>query len=122
MRKRGSLRASTVAAALAAFDELPHSLAALATDLTEELRASFPANDLSALATDLAVESGAVSRFGRLTALLAELAIAFGAQLFLARLASHPPGLSDRHLPTAFGHLSHRLSLHGGQRGVPASP
>src|SRR4051794_2316200 len=98
-------------AALAPLDEFPDLLAALATDLAEELRASLASNDLPALATDLAVKAGTVSLLRRLTALLAQLTIAFRAEGFLPGFAAHAAGLPDSHIPSSLGHLSHHLSI-----------
>src|SRR5207245_3478434 len=97
--------------ALAPLDEFPDLLAAFATDLTEELRASLAPHDLPALAADLAVETGAMSLFGRLTPLLAQRTVAFGAERLLSGLAAHAAGLPDGHVPSSLGHLSHHLSM-----------
>src|SRR5207247_7156940 len=94
-----------------AFDEFPDFLTALPADLAEELRASLPPDDLAALSADLTVESRPVPFLGRLTALLAELAVALGTERLFSRLASHPAGLTDGHIPSSLGHLSHHLSM-----------
>src|SRR5437016_9304374 len=106
---RGRMTLSVIA--LAPLDQFPDLLAALATDLAEELRASLPPHDLTALAADLAVEAGAMPLLGRLTPLLAQLTVAFGAERLLPGLAAHAAGFPDRHVPTSLGHLSHHLSM-----------
>src|SRR5947209_1011991 len=106
---RGRMTLSVIA--LAPLDQFPDLLAALATDLAEELRASLPPHDLTVLAADLAVEAGAMPLLGRLTPLLAQLTVALRAERSLPGLAAPAACFPDFQIPSSFGPRSHHLSM-----------